>query len=780
MMISLFNSMPISEGTAGTIQMLFDVAIKSFIILLATGFSLRLLSRAAAATRHLAWTLALTSVLALPFISLLLPGWQLPLLPSLKKAEIVAAQPASVASVLAGEVTAFPEASAPVITETPARTDPALLSQSAQAAAPTVTALSTVSWSQAIFLLWLTGALIVLTPLLMAIIRVWAISREAEIVTDYAWTTVVKRLSAQLGIRDHIPVLRSGQVTTPMTWGIWSPVILLPEEAIEWSAEWRQIVLLHELAHIRRRDCLTQILAQMACALYWFNPLVWLAARRLRVERELACDDCVLETGTRASDYATWLVDIARATGVVQYASPVAVGMACSQLESRVRAILDPAVQRRRLTRRITLAAALLTVCMLIPLATLQPWADAATAQEKQKAGKTEPPIDTPQVNTTQALAVADEAEAAAAVEAGDLAEADSDAADEQESAQELQSEMREKQQELKDHLRELAELQARIAAESGQVSEVNAAQIARLQNEITALAQKAAQEATATIDYSQLIREVANSQIRINAEEWEKASKAGQQAIAELLLRYRSSAQAQSAGQGKNSDDLTAEALIQMKMHGVTPEYIEALRKLGYDNLSTRDLVQLRIHGINEDYIREARTLTGEQLTISELIQLRISGVTPEYVQKMKAAGFNLSVKELAKMHMFGVTPEYVETLRRMGYNGLTGEQIRKLRMHGVDESYIREMREAGISNMTAEQLTKMRMHGVSAPYIKEMREAGFDNLSVDELVKLRMFGVTSDYIKKMRAAGLKNISLNELIKLKIHGVDEILLKNK
>jgi hypothetical protein len=144
-------------------------------------------------------------------------------------------------------------------------------------------------------------------------------------------------------------------------------------------------MLIHELAHIRRRDCLTQIVGLLACVLYWFNPLVWLASRQMRVERERACDDQVLVTGVKASSYARNLMRVARSYGALRPSLAVGLGMARrSRISERLEAVLDP--KRRRIApgRRLTIFAVALTLAMVLPLAVLGP---AARAVEPERGG---------------------------------------------------------------------------------------------------------------------------------------------------------------------------------------------------------------------------------------------------------------------------------------------------------------------------------------------------------------------------------------------------------
>jgi beta-lactamase regulating signal transducer with metallopeptidase domain len=138
----------------------------------------------------------------------------------------------------------------------------------------------------------------------------------------------------------------------PVTWGILRPVVLLPWSSMFWTRERMQAVLLHEVAHISRRDSLTQFLARIACALYWPNPLVWMGAHAMRGEAEMAADDAVLVSGIRPSSYAGELLQLASEFRVRQTAlAGVPLFMAQpSALETRVASVLAPTSTRSGVT----------------------------------------------------------------------------------------------------------------------------------------------------------------------------------------------------------------------------------------------------------------------------------------------------------------------------------------------------------------------------------------------------------------------------------------------
>ncbi|HEX8243470.1 MAG TPA: M56 family metallopeptidase, partial [Longimicrobium sp.] len=351
------------------------VVAKATLLLAAAALAALVLSRrrAPAAARHLVWTLAVCGLLALPLFSVTLPGWRLAfvrLQPERWTAAPFAA-PAAVPGALpaaAPAVSALPRGGRPDVGTTPSPASPSLSGSG-----------WTVDWGTAIPVIYLLGVLAVFARVLAGRWSVRRLAREASPVTGEEWTALLRDLVWMMDVDRPVTLLRGAGATMPMTWGTRRPTILLPDDAAEWPEDRRRVVLLHELAHVARHDCLTQTLAAAACAFYWFHPGAWYAARRLRVERELACDDRVLAAGTRAREYAAHLLEVARAFRPSPLAGAVAVSMARpSQLEGRLLAVLDHLRNRHALTRRAGLAAAAAALALVLPLAAARPAGAAA------------------------------------------------------------------------------------------------------------------------------------------------------------------------------------------------------------------------------------------------------------------------------------------------------------------------------------------------------------------------------------------------------------------
>jgi beta-lactamase regulating signal transducer with metallopeptidase domain len=751
-------------------QLPIELTLKGIMILAAAGLLSVGLRNASAASRHAVWSLALGALLLLPGLTWALPAWRVAILP---------APPAPVTA----NMSLNTETSAAVAEGLPST----LPSQAAiweivaprfeDASAPL--AVAAPAWpfnaAQITLMIWAAGATLVLARLLLGTLRMRRITRNAERLIDYQWSMLTNRLRGQLGIRDHVAIYVSAEVAMPMTWGMLIPVIVLPPESSAWSGEWRRVVLLHELAHIKRRDCLTQMLAHLACALYWFNPLVWFAARQLRIERELACDDCVLEVGTWASDYANYLIEIAQTYEAVEPVTPVTVGMACSQLENRVRAILDPQLNRQRPSRRRKATVAVAMACALWPLAALQ-----ATSQEKIRR----PVADAVAVNADAPNVTAEIAASVAKL----AAHQDKFAA-----------------------LQEMAANHALTAPEQAELTRMEQT-VASLQDELRgALAVTPAPQPNPMPAPHPL----PAPDVKVApAPEFDTVAPQDDKDKDKDKDKNKDKDKDKNKDKDKDKDKgkdegLTVENLIRLRMYNVTPEYIEAIKKAGYEDVTVRQIAELKMSGITPDFIKQAQTMSGEKPTVRDLVQMKISGLSPEYIAAMRQAGYdNLPARKLSQMRLIGVTPEFAAAMKRAGFENLTADQLAQLKALGITEEYVRQaqgwglgklsvrevvetkihgvkpedaqaLKALGFDNVSLRDLTRVRMFGVTESYVKELRGLGFDKLTLEQVIRLKQFGVDAEYIRKLRAAGFKNISSNDLLKLKAYGLDAILLKN-
>lgn len=373
--------------SAGWLELLAAATLKSTLWLALAGMASLLMWRRSASLRHLAWAGAIAGALALPLLQVALPEWPVPLGSGWASSPVVltGARHPSQARDNPGPAVALGFPAAQASPAAPAS------SASSTGASPVVKRPGS-GVADLLLALWMAGVIVTLAPLALAFVRIARLAHHASPLASSRWSTLSGRAARAHGLDPQRLVLRrAGESVTPLTWGVVRPVLILPDSCEAWSDERAFEVLVHEAGHVRRHDCATQLLASAACVVYWFNPLVWLASRRMLTERERACDDFVLLAGARASDYANDLLDVARSLGAPWATSHVTTAMARrSQIAGRLLAVLDPELDRTAAGRRALLGAAALAVTILVPLASATPdtgGADGASLAVVREAG---------------------------------------------------------------------------------------------------------------------------------------------------------------------------------------------------------------------------------------------------------------------------------------------------------------------------------------------------------------------------------------------------------
>ena len=320
---------------------LVDVSAKATLLLGAALLVACALRKAPAGARHLLWFMAIAGTLVLAPLAVLLPEWRVHVLPAVR---------------------------------------------AHQDAAPAPFGSNWPSWDTCVLGAWLAGTWVVLGRLLVARAKVRFFAKMATAVTDWRREVLRERLAAR-PLHGRVELLESADVDLPMTWGFLVPTIALPLESTGWSRARLEAALAHELAHVRRLDAFTQLVAQVACALYWFHPLVWLGTAQMRRLREFACDDEVLAGGTKPSQYAQELLAIVRAAEEKKHLGLLTATMANpGQLKARLLAVLNPGVRRSRIDRARTVALALGTAGVVLVLAMIRPVSAAGAASAQPSA----------------------------------------------------------------------------------------------------------------------------------------------------------------------------------------------------------------------------------------------------------------------------------------------------------------------------------------------------------------------------------------------------------
>src|SRR4051794_8018922 len=330
-------------------HVLIGIALKSLVIAGITLSLLGLMKRRSAAERSWVAHIGLLALVIMALVPLALPSW------NVEAPALLGQAPAAEASVQT-PATASTHVTAPIAAKDilPA-TASSRVSLSPAAAATALYALP------AVILLLITA---------LALGRLIALRARADVLVDGHWLSALARAQRRMGFKHGTALLTSDDLASPISWGLMRPVILLNSRAVEASDE-AEAIIAHELAHVARLDWIKLLLARIATALFWFNPLVWVLAREAHQLREEAADDSVLAADIVDTDYAQLLVGVARHECPSLLLGAHGVAPSKSSLARRVARVLDGKQVRGPVARSFALGVFAGAVLVAAPLAAL-------------------------------------------------------------------------------------------------------------------------------------------------------------------------------------------------------------------------------------------------------------------------------------------------------------------------------------------------------------------------------------------------------------------------
>lgn len=346
-----------------------DVTLKGALICAIAGIATLLLRRSSAFVRNMIWVFALFGLILLPVFSLVSPLWNLPIIPNLASWGVVS------------YTSEFPKPDHDTFVGPPhlAGLDAREAGRS-NGSAPV-----NIPWYAWGILAWMAGAVFYLCWWLISHASIRSIVKQA-CPAKREWALLLDDVAEELNLRRKVRLLESDRIKAAITAGIFDPAVVLPSDESEWTENRRRLVLSHELAHVKRWDTLIEAFALLVTVIYWFNPLVWFAVKQLRIERETDCDNAVLRTGAKPSDYAELLMNIAADLG--DSPKPVWQLSTISQssnLKDRLMSILNAKINRNRGSRRTAVLTGVLVLALILPISASGLWSPQTEEKTKEK-----------------------------------------------------------------------------------------------------------------------------------------------------------------------------------------------------------------------------------------------------------------------------------------------------------------------------------------------------------------------------------------------------------
>lgn len=667
-MKEIFNFF-MNNNSSDFLIFLFISSVKASFLIGFAALIIRFFKNFSAANRHFIWFSVLIAALFLPLFSVV-KGWEISVLPS--QTSSVNREILEHSTTQTSKTQDFSDLkNSNNLPQSKVFLEPMLMPNISELPTETVQKSESeisISFFSLILSVWLVGICLFLFKLLIGIVSTKQITKQTNKFDNPALNNLFSTLLIELNLNNNISLLRSGKTMMPIVCGIIRPAVILPAIAEMWTDERCRVVLLHELTHISRRDCLTQFFGQLACAIYWFNPLVWFATRQLRIEREHACDEFVLSIGTKPSDYACHLLAIARSANIknsgFEWAPNANIAMAHqSQLEERLLEILNP--KNKRKSRFLTAGIFLLIAVLFLTLAVIHP-----TSVEANDSF----------ISQTNLDFIAKE----------------------------------NKQSAENPSLKANSEITNKLINKS-------------VEKEKTESLVETIEKQTEVIVNEQISKENQSVKIDQTTEHQQTEGDSELKIEPNLNPNLYVKPELNQNQERQSSDDfidemasvgfknLTIDELIRLKSVGVNAEYVKALRAAGFDNLTVKELVSLRAVGVTPKYIEEIRNAGYKELSIRELSNLKALGVTSDFINKFRKAGYDeLSLRDLTNLKASNMTLEYIDTMNSLGFGKLSLKEVVNLKFIGITPEFVRLAKSRLGNDLTVKQIVSLKNAGI------------------------------------------------------------------
>ncbi|NPD25761.1 M56 family metallopeptidase [Corallococcus exiguus] len=481
---------------------------------------------------------------------------------------------------------------------------------------------------------------------------------------SWEWQQRLEVLARRLNLTRPVRLLVSSKLDVPSTLGWLKPVVLVPTATLTGLAVRElELVLAHELAHIRRHDFAVNMVQTLVETLLFYHPAVWWMSQVIRVERENCCDDLAVRQGPGALPYARALTALEALRLQGMDASGPALSALGGSLKDRVRRLVVAPTSRcsSRWAAGVSIVTLVSSLALAVPL--------TALAVQPVKAPETMA-LASPAVSATprtDAVASTDRSPTAARPAQASAASTSLAAA-------------------------------ARTAVAPAQLAVPQPMPLAVL------AAPPAPTPAPAPVVAP------APNPAPSSKEKARAAKKDSDDADEKTRVGV---------------DPLSVDQLVALKIAGVTPEVVDRITAMGYEP-TVDTLVGFQHAGVTPDYAKSMTDRFGRSIPAEQLVAMKHLGVTPEWLGQMAALGFDKEDSDdLLSAKALGINAAWINELKAAGFGKLSLDEAVQLRALGVDSSYLRELEAAGVKPATVDELVRLRAGGVDADFIRRMQKS-------------------------------------------------------